>query len=41
MAAGTRKTHTVLATLPGDKGYSPLWSVQAYDSMDFEKVMNL
>ncbi len=41
MVAGTAQTHNVLATLPGDMHYSPLWSVQAYDTMDFDKVMNL
>ncbi len=41
MVVGTAQTHNVLATLPGDMNYSPLWSVQAYDTMDFDKVMNL
>jgi len=31
----------VVAALPGDMGYSPLWLVNAYDAMDFDKVMNL
>jgi hypothetical protein len=41
MVAGTAQTHNVLATLPGDMDYSPLWSVQVYDSMSFDKVINL
>jgi 2-oxo-4-hydroxy-4-carboxy--5-ureidoimidazoline (OHCU) decarboxylase len=35
------QTHNVLATLPGDMEYSPLWLVTAYDGMDFDKVMNI
>jgi hypothetical protein len=35
------QTHNVLATVPGDKGYSPLWLVTAYDNMEFPTVMNL
>ena len=41
MVAGTMQTHNVVATLPGDMRYSPLWLVTAYDSADFDKVMNL
>lgn len=41
MVKGTMQTHNVVATLPGDMEYSPLWVVKAYDSMDFDKVMNL
>ncbi len=39
--AGTSLTHNVLATLPGDAGYSPLWSVSVYDNADFGSVSNL
>ena len=35
------QTHNVVATLPANSGYSPLWSVNAYDNMDFDEVMNL
>jgi hypothetical protein len=35
---GTAQTHNVLATLPGDDGYSPLWSVNVYDNADFDEV---
>ncbi len=38
---GTSQTHNVLATLPGDMEYSPLWLVSAYDGMSFDKVMDL
>jgi hypothetical protein len=38
---GTMQTHNVLATLPGDMEYSPLWLVTAYDGMAFDKVMNI
>jgi len=41
MAAMSMQTHNVVATLPGDKGYSPLWSVSPYDNMYFDKVMKL
>jgi hypothetical protein len=40
-AMGSRQTHNVVASLPGDVGYSPLWLVNPYDNMDFGKVMNL
>jgi hypothetical protein len=35
------RTHNVLATLPGDEGYSPLWLVNVYDNADFEAVSDL
>ncbi len=38
---GTLQTHNVLATLPGDAGYSPLWTVNIYDNADWANVMNL
>ncbi len=41
MAAMSMQTHNVVATLPGQKGYSPLWSVSPYDNMYFDKVMKL
>jgi hypothetical protein len=34
-------THNVLATLPGDAGYSPLWDVIPYDNTSFDGVWNL
>ena len=41
MKMGSPQTHNVLATLPGQMEYSPLWLVTAYDGMDFDKVMDL
>lgn len=41
MAAGGMQTHNVVASLPGDMHYSPLWLVNVYDSGDFNKVMDL
>jgi len=35
------QTHNVVETLPSDAGYSPLWSVQAYDNADFGMVSDL
>lgn len=35
------QTHNVIATSPGDPGYSPLWSVQVYDNTAFDDVMDL
>lgn len=35
------QTHNVVATIPADAGYSPLWSVNVYDNADFANVMNL
>lgn len=38
---GTSQTHNVIATLPSDAGYSPLWRVNVYDNADFNMVMDL
>jgi len=38
---GTDQTHNVVATLPGDSGYSPLWTVNVYDNADFDAVSDL
>lgn len=38
---GTAQTHNVVATLPGDAGYSPLWEVFVYDNADFDQVSDL
>jgi len=38
---GNDQTHNVVATLPGDAGYSPLWSVNVYDNADFGDVTDL
>lgn len=35
------QTHNVIATVPSDAGYSPLWRVNIYDNMDFDMVSNL
>ncbi len=35
------QTHNVPSTLPGDAGYSPLWSVVVYDTADWPKVHDL
>ena len=39
--SGTAQTHNVLATIPADATYAPLWSVNAYDNADFGAVSNL
>lgn len=39
--AATGQTHNVLGSLPGDAGYSPLWSVSVYDNADFDAVADL
>jgi hypothetical protein len=41
MTEGTVQTHNVVATLPGDAGYSPLWDVNVYDNADFFDVHDL
>jgi hypothetical protein len=41
MEDGTSQTHNVVATLPEDEGYSPLWLVNVYDNADFELVSDL
>lgn len=38
---GTDRTHNVVATLPDDEGYSPLWLVNIYDNADFDDVSDL
>lgn len=38
---GTMQTHNVLATVPSNGGYSPLWSVNMYDNASFGSVTNL
>jgi hypothetical protein len=37
----TDQTHNVLTALPGQAGYSPLWSVWVYDNAAFDSVTNL
>jgi hypothetical protein len=39
--ASAMQTHNVVSALPGERGYSPLWSVNPYDNMAFDKVMDL
>lgn len=39
--SGTAQTHNVLATLPADATYSPLWLVNVFDNADFASVSNL
>jgi len=38
---GTVQTHNVIATVPSDTDYSPLWSVFVYDNADFDHVTDL
>ncbi|SDJ30687.1 hypothetical protein SAMN05216226_10262 [Halovenus aranensis] len=38
---GSDQTHNVVATVPGDDGYSPLWMVNPYDNADFDDVSDL
>jgi len=38
---GTLQTHNVIATLPNESGYSPLWSVLVIDNTNFNEVTNL
>jgi len=38
---GTVQTHNVIATVPSDADYSPLWSVYVYDNADFDNVTDL
>jgi hypothetical protein len=35
------QTHNVLGSVPGQAGYSPLWSVVIYDNADFDNVSDL
>ena len=39
--AAASQTHNVLATLPGDAGYSPLWTVLVISNANFNSVKNL
>lgn len=39
--AGTSQTHNVIATIPSDAAYSPLWWVAIYDNADFDMVNDL
>ena len=39
--AGSTQTHNVVATVPADSTYSPLWSVNVYDNADFSNVGDL
>lgn len=38
---GSVQSHNVIATIPSDEDYSPLWSVYVYDNADFDAVMDL
>jgi hypothetical protein len=38
---GTRQTHNVVETVPGDPYYSPLWIVVPYDNARFDEVFDL
>jgi hypothetical protein len=38
---GSTKTHNVPATLPSSATYSPLWTVNIYDNVQFQSVTNL
>jgi hypothetical protein len=38
---GSPQTHNVIATLPGDPNYSPVWLVGMYDNADFDSVTDL
>ncbi|AFO57357.1 hypothetical protein [Natrinema sp. J7-2] len=38
---GGDRTHNVVATVPNDDGYSPLWSINVYDNADFASVSDL
>jgi hypothetical protein len=39
--SGSDQTHNVVATVPGDDGYSPLWLVNIYNNADFGEVSDL
>jgi hypothetical protein len=41
METGSPQSHNVVATLPADAGYSPLWAVVPYPSAKFSSVMDL
>lgn len=38
---GSMQTHNVVAAIPGQPGYSPLWAVGIYDNAAFASVANL
>ncbi|WP_188935068.1 hypothetical protein [Puia dinghuensis] len=38
---GSTQTHNVIASLPSDAGYSPLWAVTVYDNNSFGSVKDL
>ncbi len=38
---GSGQTHNVVAALPSDPGYSPLWDVDVYDNAAFSSVSDL
>lgn len=38
---GSNQTHNVVASLPEDSDYSPLWFVNVYDNADFDMVEDL
>jgi hypothetical protein len=38
---GSAQTHNVAAAIPADAGYSPLWSLRAYDTAAFATVTDL
>jgi hypothetical protein len=38
---GSTQTHNVVATVPGEPGYSPLWQVSVYDNGAFSLVSDL
>jgi hypothetical protein len=41
METGSPQTHNVVATVPSDDDYSPLWAVHILDNADFDTVMDL
>ena len=41
MEPNSRQTHNIVATVPGDTGYSPLWLRIVYDSAAWPSVHNL
>jgi hypothetical protein len=38
---GSAQNHNVVASLPGDDAYSPLWLVNVYDNAEFDSVSDL
>jgi hypothetical protein len=41
MEPGSTQTHNVISVIPSDPGYSPLWTVIAYDDASFNSVKDL